>query len=259
MHRASIMACAGQARHRDHLRMMTERIAIIGATGGIGSALARRAAARGAALLLVGRDGARLAALAAELPGAEIAVADVTDAAALRAALTGPLSGLAVAVGSILLKPLARTTEADLMQAMTVNVLAPMLAVQAAAPALTASGGAVVLFSSVAARTGFAMHSAIGAAKAAVEGMALAMAAELAPVRVNCIAPSLTRTRMAEGLTRNAQMADAIAKLHPIPRLGEADDVAALADFLLSPAAGWITGQVIGVDGGRAALRAKGG
>jgi NAD(P)-dependent dehydrogenase (short-subunit alcohol dehydrogenase family) len=100
----------------------------------------------------------------------------------------------------------------------------------------------------------------IGTAKAAVEGMTLSLAAELAPaVRVNCIAPSLTRSRIAEPLVKNPAMAEAIAKLHPIPRLGEPDDVAALADLLLSPQAGWITGQVIGVDGGRGSLRAKGG
>jgi NAD(P)-dependent dehydrogenase (short-subunit alcohol dehydrogenase family) len=84
------------------------------------------------------------------------------------------------------------------------------------------------------------------------------LAAELVPsVRVNCVSPSLTRTRIAEPLTKNPQMADAIAKLHPIPRLGDAEDPAALADFLLSDAAGWITGQVIGVDGGRSTLRSR--
>jgi NAD(P)-dependent dehydrogenase (short-subunit alcohol dehydrogenase family) len=77
-------------------------------------------------------------------------------------------------------------------------------------------------------------------------------------VRVNVIAPSLTRTGIAAPLTGNAQMAEAIAKLHPVPRLGEAEDSAALADFLLSDQAGWVSGQVIGVDGGRASLRSKG-
>ena len=87
----------------------------------------------------------------------------------------------------------------------------------------------------------------------------ISLAAELAPtIRVNGVAPSLTRTPLAEPLTRSAQMADAIAKQHPIPRLGEPEDVAALADFLLSDAAGWITGQVMGVDGGRGALAGKG-
>jgi len=126
--------------------------------------------------------------------------------------------------------------------------------------ALAAGQGSVVLFSTVAARAGFTNHLAIAAAKAAVEGMTVAMAAELAPsIRVNCIAPSLTRTRIAEPLTKNPAMAEAIAKLHPLPRLGEADDLAAMADMLLSPASGWITGQVIAVDGGRSTLRTKAG
>ena len=242
---------------------MSERVAIIGATGGIGAALARRVAARGAVPLLLARDGERLAALAAELPGAEAVAVDALDFAALKAALAGlggPLAGLAFCVGSIVLKPASRTGEADMMDAYRLNVVAAAMAVQAALPALVAGQGSVVLFSSVAARAGFPNHLAIGAAKAAVEGMTVTLAAELAPaVRVNCIAPSLTRSRIAEPLIRNPAMAEAIAKLHPIPRLGEPEDAAALADLLLSAQAGWITGQVIGVDGGRGTLRVKGG
>ncbi|MBD0272057.1 MAG: SDR family oxidoreductase, partial [Acetobacteraceae bacterium] len=217
---------------------------------------------------LVARDPGRLEALASELSGAPFHPADATDAAALRAAVAaaGPaLAGLAFCVGSIPLKPLARLSEADFLDAFRLNTLAAAMAVQAAAPALAAGakeGGApagVVLFSSVAARAGFPNHAAIAAAKAGVEGLALSLAAELAPaVRVNCVAPSLTRTRTAEPLTKSPQMAEAIAKLHPLPRLGEGDDPAALADFLLSDAAGWITGQVVGVDGGRATVRSKG-
>ena len=237
------------------------RYVIIGATGGIGAALARRIAARGGEPFLVGRDAARLAALAAEL-GVGHAVADATDAAALKAAIQAagsPLGGLAYCVGSILMKPLARLGEAEMAETFRLNALGAALSVQAAAPALVAGKGAVVLFSSVAARKGFGNHVAISMAKAAVEGLTVALAAELAPhVRVNCIAPSLTRTGIAEPLTKSPQMAEAIAKQHPIPRLGEAEDSAALADFLLSEAAGWITGQVIGVDGGRAALAGRG-
>ncbi len=243
-------------------------VLVFGATGGIGAALSRRLRARGATSFLVARDPGRLEALASELGGAPFRPADVTDAAALRAAVAsaGPaLAGLAFCVGSIPLKPLARTTEADFLDAFRLNTVAAAMAVQAAAPGLAAGGregnGAapgVVLFSSIAARAGFPNHAAIAAAKAGVEGLALALAAELAPaVRVNCVSPSLTRTRIAEPLTKSPQMADAIAKLHPIPRLGEGEDSAALADFLLSDAAGWITGQVVGVDGGRSALRSK--
>ncbi|WP_372620967.1 SDR family NAD(P)-dependent oxidoreductase [Falsiroseomonas sp.] len=240
---------------------MAEQVIVFGATGGIGGALARRLAARGATPFLVARDEARLAALGIEL-GAGWHAADVTDPAALRAAVAAAgsrLAGLAFCIGSILLKPLARLTEADFAETFRLNALAPALAVQAALPALVAGRGSVVLFSSVAARRGFANHAAIGAAKAAVEGLAVSLAAELAPhVRVNVVAPSLTRTQLAEPLTRSPQMAEAIAKQHPIPRLGEAADAAAAADFLLSDAAGWITGQVLGVDGGRGALAGKG-
>ncbi len=235
---------------------------VVGATGAVGSALARRCAARGEKVVLVGRDAARLGALAADLPGSVPAVADVTDGAALRAAVAsagGPLAGLAYCAGSIVLKPLKRATEADFLDAFRLNALGAALAVQAAQDALVAGQGAVVLFSTVAVRAGFTNHAVISAAKGAVEGLTTALAAELAPaVRVNCIAPSLTRSAMAAPLIGNAQMAEAIAKQHPIPRLGEATDSAALADFLLSAEAGWITGQVFPVDGGRSAVRTRG-
>jgi NAD(P)-dependent dehydrogenase (short-subunit alcohol dehydrogenase family) len=246
---------------------MAGRIVVVGATGGIGGALARRLAARGALPFLVARDAAKLAALGAEL-GAPWRAADVTDTAALKAAVAEagtPLAGLVYCVGSILLKPAARLTEADYLDTFRLNVLGAAMAVQAAMPGLAAGKGAgaapasVVLFSSVAARKGFPSHAAIGAAKAAVEGLAVSLAAELAPhIRVNVIAPSLTQTQLAEPLTRSPQMAEAIARQHPIPRLGTAEDQAALADFLLSDAAGWITGQVIGADGGRGAVAGKG-
>lgn len=242
---------------------MTDRVLILGATGAVGTALALRVAARGAQPVLMARDPDRLAELAARLPGAQTALVDVTDLVALKAAILAlgtPLSGLAFCVGSIVLKPLSRTTEADMLDTFRLNAVSAAMAVQAAAPALAAGQGSVVLFSSVAARAGFTNHLAIATAKAAVEGMTVAMAAELAPnVRVNCIAPSLTRSRIAEPLIKNPAMAEAIAKLHPLPRLGEADDIAAMADMLLSPASRWVTGQVIGVDGGRGSLRTKAG
>ncbi len=241
---------------------MSATMVVIGATGAVGAALARRRAARGDRVVLVARDGARLAALSAELPGSLAVPADATDPAALRAALAqaGPaIAGLAYCVGSIALKPLKRTTEADFLDAFRLNALGAAIAVQAAQDALVAAHGAVVLFSTIAARAGFPNHAAIAAAKGAVEGLTVALAAELAPaVRVNCIAPSLTRSAMAAPLIGNAQMAEAIAKQHPIPRLGEGEDSAALADFLLSEAAGWITGQVLAVDGGRSTLRSRG-
>lgn len=242
-------------------------VVVYGGGGGIGSATARMLAARGYVPHLVGRDAARLSAAADPL-GARHSVADVTDPAAIARAMGeaaeqggGALAGLVYAVGTINLKPLARLTLADFEADFRINAIGAALAVQAAVPAMKkaeASAG-VVLFSTVAAAQGFAAHASVSMAKGAVEGLTLALAAELAPkIRVNCIAPSLTRTPLAKSLTANDSMADAIAGLHALQRLGEANDIAPLAALLVSDEAAWITGQVIGVDGGRATLRTKG-
>lgn len=235
---------------------------IVGGTGGIGSTLARRLHARGTPLHLVARDATRLAELAEEL-GASHAAADAEDGAALAEAMraAGPrVGGLAYAVGSIRIRPVTGLDAAAVESDFRLNALGAFLAVQAAVPALKASeASAVVLFSTVAVAQGFAGHASVSMAKGAVEGLARALAAELAPaVRVNVVAPSLTRTPLAAGLTGNERLASGIAALHAIPRLGEPEDAAALADFLLSAEAAWITGQVIGVDGGRSTLRTKG-
>ena len=242
---------------------MPGKILVYGGSGGMGAATARLLRARGHALHLVGRDEGRLSAVAEE-NDASFSVADVEDPEAFArvAAEAGtPLAGLAYAVGTINLRPLARLTAADFERDFRVNAAGAALAVQAALPALRAAEGtaAVVLFSSVAVAQGFAAHASVSMAKGAVEGLVVALAAELAPqVRVNAVAPSLTRTPLAAPLTGNEAMASAIAQMHPLPRLGTAEDSAALAAFLLSEDAGWITGQVIGVDGGRSRLRVKG-
>lgn len=240
---------------------------VFGGSGGIGSATARALRAEGRAVHLAARDGVRLEALAREI-GASFTVADVAEGDDVRRAVEdasaaggGALAGLCYAVGTINLKPVARLTDADFERDFRINALGAVKAVQAALPALKAHQGtsAVLLFSTVAVAQGFTAHASVAMAKGAIEGLTGALAAELAPkIRVNCIAPSLTRTPLAAALTGNAAMADAIAQLHPLQRLGEPEDVAPLAALLLSDRAGWITGQVIGVDGGRSTLRTKG-
>jgi NAD(P)-dependent dehydrogenase (short-subunit alcohol dehydrogenase family) len=236
-------------------------VVIVGGTGGVGAALARRLVAEGRAVHLVARDEARLQALAAEL-GATWAVADVLDEAQLAAAVAaagGAIEGLAYCVGSIVLKPVRRVDSAAMVDAYRLNVVGALVAVRETLDALKAGGGSVVLFSSIAAGQGFTNHVVIATAKGAVEALTRSLAADLSPsVRINCIAPSLTETPLAAALTSNEAMAKSIAALHPIPRLGLAADMAAAAAFLLSPDAAWITGQVLPVDGGRSTVRTKG-
>lgn len=239
---------------------IVDPILIFGGVDGIGGELARRLSVAGCRVALTSRSQEKAAAFAAEI-GAQPLTANVLEEPSIAdaiasAAPSGRLGGLVYAVGSIPLKPLTRVTETDLVDAYRLNVVGAALAVKHAAPALKAARGSVVLFSSVAAGQGFASHSVIGPAKAAVSGLTLALAAELAPyVRVNAIAPSLSRTPLSASLTGSDKMAEAIADIHPLKRLGLAADSAALAAFLLSADAGWMTGQVIGIDGGRGSLR----
>lgn len=242
---------------------MTKHI-IIGGSGGIGSAIARQLRQQDQTPFLVGRNAEALKILAQELDTG-YAVADVTDRQALTDAITsaGPqINSITYAVGTINLKPLARLTDADFLRDFEVNALGAVRAVQAALPALKAAEAptaSILLFSSVAVAQGFTAHASIGMAKGAIEGLTMSLAAELAPkIRVNAIAPSLTKTPLAKPLTSNDAMATTIGGLHALQRLGEAEDIAALAALLLMPQSGWITGQVIGVDGGRSTLRTKG-
>ena len=244
---------------------MSDTILIYGGSGGMGSAIARAVKARGHAVHLVGRDRAKLEAVASEV-GAGFTVGDVTEADVFAAATQdasqgGALKGLVYAVGTINLKPILRLSDDDFLNDFKINALGAAKAIQAALPHLKQAQGTagIVLFSTVAVAQGFAAHASVAMAKGAIEGLKLALAAELAPrIRVNCIAPSLTRTPLAASLTGNEAMAKAIADLHPLQRLGEPDDIAPLAALLVSDDASWITGQIIGVDGGRSTLRTKG-
>ncbi len=237
---------------------------VFGGTGGVGSSLARRLAGNGHRVHLVARNPERLAGLATEI-GATWTSGDVADPdlfERVRSA-TGDasLDGIAYAVGTIRLKPLGRLTDAEMIEDFIVNALGAARAVRSLLPALAASqtGASVLLFSSVAVRQGFSAHASISMAKGAVEGLVSALAAELAPkVRVNAIAPSLLDTDLAKVVTANEAMTKAVAGLHPMQRIGTPEDVAALAALLLGDGGSWITGQVIGVDGGRSTLRTKG-
>lgn len=243
-----------------------KRVVIYGGTGGIGAATARALRARGIPLHLAARDADRLAEAAEALGETTITAGDVTDPdffGRVTREAGAELGGLVYAVGTINLRPLARLTAEDAETDFRINALGAFLAIQAAAPALKAgageAGAGVVLFSTVAVAQGFPAHASVAMAKGAVEGLALSLAAEMSPqVRVNVVAPSLTRTKLAAAITANETLASGIAAMHALQRLGTPDDIGALAAFLISEEAGWITGQIIGADGGRSTLRTKG-
>ena len=161
----------------------------------------------------------------------------------------------AYCIGSIDLKPLKRVTESDMNQCMKLNLYSAIEAIQGFQDELKKNNGSIVLFSSVAAQKGFSNHTIIASAKAAIEGLTVTLAAELSPtIRVNCIAPSLTDSKISQSMLKSEVVAEALAKMHPLKRLGKGNDSAALAKFLLSDESSWITGQIIGVDGGRSSL-----
>jgi len=243
---------------------MPSRVLILGGAGGIGSALARIVAAAGGRVFLAGRDSVKLEALGGELamPTATVEATDLDaiDACADRAAeALGGLTGIANCVGSLLLKPAHLTSSAEWHATLAHNLTSGFGCVRAAGRLLKTDGGSVVLVSSAAARIGLANHEAIAAAKAGLEGLVRSAAATYARqrIRFNAVAPGLVRTPLTRGLVSTELAEKASLAMHPLGRIGEPADVARAIAFLLDPAQDWITGQVLGVDGGLADLKPR--
>ena len=235
---------------------MSEKYLIFGATGSVGSSLAEQLKNSGNDIHLVARNENEVKAIAEKL-GCSYTVADVLEDGFIEKVKSdiNDIKGIAYCVGSIDLKPLRMVTEADMNKCMKLNLYSAIEAIKGFQESLKKNKGSVVLFSTVAAQRGFTNHTIIASAKAAVEGLTVTLAAEFAPhIRVNCIAPSLSKSKIAEPMLKNPAIAEGIAKAHPLKRLGEGKDSAALAKFLITEESSWITGQIIAVDGGRSKL-----
>ncbi len=234
---------------------------ITGASSGMAQGLAREARQRGWTLLRVCRDATRL-----DPAFGPVLSADVSSEAGAQAALDfacqelgAPPSALANCAGNTLIAPIARTSEAQYRGVLAANLDTAFFVSRAYAATASAAkqGGSLLLFSSVVARIGVANHVAIAAAKGAIEAMTRSLAADVSALglRVNCIAPGLTRTAMTERMLANEASQRMASAQYPLGRHGEVDDAVALSAFLLSPESSWITGQVIGLDGGFSAVR----
>ena len=235
---------------------MSEKYLIVGATGSIGSNLATQLYDSNKEVHLVGRNEDETKSLSEKL-GFTYTIADVLEDGFVDKIKSDidDIKGIAYCVGSIDLKPLRISSESDFNKCMKLNLYSAVELIKGYQDSLKKNKGSIVLFSTVAAQRGFTNHSIIASAKAAVEGLAISIAAEFAPdIRVNCVALSLINSKIAQPILKNTALAQGIAKAHPLKRIGEGKDGAALAKFLLTEESSWVTGQVIAVDGGRSKL-----
>jgi len=164
------------------------------------------------------------------------------------------IDGLVYCPGSIQLKPLKMLTDKVIREDMEINFFGAINCIKAVSDYLQ-QNSSILLFSTVAVQQGMPFHASIAAAKGAIEGLTRSLAAEFAPkVRVNAIAPSIVDTPLAKRLLNNDRKRELISDKHPLKRVGEVKDISELGCFLLSPSASWITGQIIGVDGGKSSI-----
>lgn len=233
-------------------KFMQKHFIIAGSTSGIGLDLAKK-------LLDAGHKVTGIARRESQISHSAYShfQSDLADQSLPLPKFEDPVDGLVYAPGSINLKPFRTLSLNDFQNELNINLLGAVRTIQHFLPNLKQAGKAsIVLFSTVAVQTGMSYHASIAAAKGAVEGLTRSLAAELAPaLRVNAIAPSLTNTPLAGKLLSTPEKIESSDKRHPLGRIGRPEDISSAAEFLLSDASSWVTGQIIHVDGGMSALR----
>jgi len=232
-------------------------VAVIGDSKGIGLALRQRLLARGDKVIGVSRTGSQAEGNYTGL------VFDAVAHPCDLSSFTDRLDGLVYCPGTIVLKPVRGVKQELVMEDFKVNAMGFLQSVQANLKLLKTAASdpsgpkpSIVGFSTVAVQTGMGFHASIAMAKGALEGLVRTMACEFAPdIRVNAIAPSLTDTPLAAGLLSSDAKREASAERHPLKRVASAEEVAAMAAYLLSPDAAAMTGQILQVDNGMSAVR----
>ena len=226
---------------------------IIGASGGIGKEIALQLADSGKQVIATFNKNTP----DFVHPNIRFHQLDVLEDAISLEELPEELAGFVYCPGSITLRPFERMKPSDFESDYKLQVTGAIKLLQLALPRLKKSSSAsIILFSTVAVQTGLPFHTQVSASKGAIEGLTRALAAEYAPkIRVNCIAPSLTDTPLAASLLNTEQKREANAMRHPLKRIGTTEDIANMATFLLSEKSGWMTGQVLHVDGGMSSVK----
>ena len=226
---------------------------VVGGTSGIGLAIVKKLSAEGHQVYVLSRTDRNLDGIEAVSHVAWDATGELMPSGDFPAVI----DGLVYCPGTVNLKPFNRLTTADFLNDYRINVEGAIRSIQFFLPQLKAAASpAIVLFSTVAVQTGMPFHSSIAVSKGAIEGLTRSLAADLAPrIRVNCIAPSLVQTALTERLTSSEEKIEASAKRHPLGRIGQPEDIAASAIYLLSDASSWMSGQILHVDGGMSGIR----
>jgi NAD(P)-dependent dehydrogenase (short-subunit alcohol dehydrogenase family) len=234
--------------------MSHKNFVIIGGSKGIGHAIVQRLTQLNHRVIVISRSLDQLA----SNPLIEYIQKDITKDELSPSELPDVIDGLIYCPGSIVLKPFKSLSEEQFSEDFAINCLGAVKSIKASLNGLKKSEShpSIVLFSTVAVSQGMPFHASIAAAKGAVEGLTKSLAAEFAPtIRVNCIAPSLTDAPLASKILSSPEKIQAAEQRHPLKSIGNADDLAGMAVFLLSQDAKWISGQILHVDGGMSTLR----
>lgn len=235
---------------------MKRNYVIAGGTSGIGLQLVEQLAPEAGQVAVLSRH-------AGELPAFENVTHQVCDFESPELQIENlpeSINGVAYCPGSINLRSFRSLKPEDFRRDFEINVVGAVRFLQACMPGLKngveEGSPSVVLFSTVAVGQGMPMHASIATSKGGVEALARSLAAEWAPnIRVNCLAPALTETPLAARFFKTEESRKAMAAKYPLGRTGLPADLASAARFLLSSDSGWISGQVIGIDGGMSSLR----